>query len=44
MPVSKDWECTNCGTTNDELEERCRKCGMYKDEDPEEFQAAQEEE
>ncbi len=37
MPTQQTRECTNCGRSYNVEEERCPKCGMYKDEDPGEF-------
>ena len=37
MPLNNYYECDYCGTTNDDSNEQCTKCGKYKHEDAEEF-------
>jgi predicted amidophosphoribosyltransferase len=37
MPIDETKECNNCGKNYPSCEEECPKCGMYYDENPDEF-------
>jgi hypothetical protein len=38
MPIDDSYECDYCGKTNDNQNEKCTKCGKYKNESPDDFQ------